>query len=840
MYYPRFTKVIIHYFLTQDKTVSWRNKISMHTSKDDYLINTLRFVSAKEATQIYGAILPESLTSPEMKESKAYKTYLVSPEEPTGKSKRVKRPAKKSTKAPARGVVIRETPEMPLSMKKEKVDAARGKGIEMLSDVALTEEDQYEEIIPSVTNEGTDVKLEVPDVTEKNHLKNDSDNDKTQSNDENESDSDHENDENESGSESDQEENEEDKDDEEEVKDEFVKTPSNDFNDEDETKITDKAEGDEDEEMDYTTNHLYDDANIRLNEPVDIDKGFIQEEGNQTNGIAGTRDNIVTGHVEKKTEPKQEYILIPICTTDPLISQDPKVSEEDAKEKTTKMDESGASDKDRNDDQATRSEFEKLLQQEKQTVHPNNTNSINTVSTLVSAARPSFTNDDPSSPVNAAKASNAFEEYLFERFSPFKNAFTLPPVSNQSLVVGVRPLKEDFVHLRFKRLEIHSIIIQIRILSMNLKFFRLPSTTQYEDEICESLCRNGDHYDFDCSPSSSVCLQSEPVFRSKLRNILQLHQVFPTRSLFFDQFQPPQYPVIHHSPQETSEEVLQAREDLMIAFNLFKESLVLYILEKCKELMSKLLEDVRNINEELSEFINSLNWNRPTFYNDDDDEYTIIYRKHKEITPDLSTTEPDNSLSMGDEHLNTIPEMEKSSVENLVSIPSEFKGISEDICDMPSCEHFDAECGLINSLLSRDISIISPKIDFLPEEFAGELDPILPRINEDGCDEDDFDKEEGENDNDSLQIRTRFLVRKLFKFVDSDFLVEEVDTFLVPEDSIPPGIESDLDSEGDIVFLDDLLYEDPIPEYERFTFDIEPDAPVINNFDELNEENCFD
>nr|GEU76456.1 hypothetical protein [Tanacetum cinerariifolium] len=76
MYYPRFTKVIIHYFLTQDKTISWRNKIRMYTSRDDYLLNTLRFVSVKEATQIYGAILPESLTSPKMKETKAYKTYL--------------------------------------------------------------------------------------------------------------------------------------------------------------------------------------------------------------------------------------------------------------------------------------------------------------------------------------------------------------------------------------------------------------------------------------------------------------------------------------------------------------------------------------------------------------------------------------------------------------------------------------------------------------------------------------------------------------------------------------------------------------------------------------------
>ncbi|GJU14417.1 hypothetical protein Tco_1142383 [Tanacetum coccineum] len=170
--------------------------------------------------------------------------------------------------------------------------------------------------------------------------------------------------------------------------------------------------------------------------------------------------------------------------------------------------------------------------------------------------------------------------------------------------------------------------------------------------------------------------------------------------------------------------------------------------------------------------------------------------------------------------------------------------------------------------LSRDISITSPKIDFLLEEFAAELDfinPILP-----GIDEDDFDEEEGENDNDILQIEDEILHEKLLNVnllidkiealkltpsipfvlnnpssspilvVDSDFLIEEVDTFLVPEDSIPSGIESDLDSEEDIIFFDNLLNDDLIPEYERFTFDIEPDAPVINNFDELNEDEYFD
>ncbi|GKF33091.1 hypothetical protein Tco_0106291 [Tanacetum coccineum] len=75
--------------------------------------------------------------------------------------------------------------------------------------------------------------------------------------------------------------------------------------------------------------------------------------GNQTNGITGTRDNIVTGQAEKKTEPEQEYILIPICTTDPLISQGPKDSKEDTGVKPTELDESEALDKDGKDDQDT-------------------------------------------------------------------------------------------------------------------------------------------------------------------------------------------------------------------------------------------------------------------------------------------------------------------------------------------------------------------------------------------------------------------------------------------------------------------------------------------------------
>ncbi|GJU88509.1 hypothetical protein Tco_1300932 [Tanacetum coccineum] len=108
----------------------------------------------------------------------------------------------------------------------------------------------------------------------------DSDVDKSQSDNKDKFDSKHEKDENKSDSEFDQEENEGRCEVDETRKTESIKTPLQRFlDDEDETKIADKAEGDEDEEMDYITSLLYDDVDIRLNKLVDTDKGFVQEEG---------------------------------------------------------------------------------------------------------------------------------------------------------------------------------------------------------------------------------------------------------------------------------------------------------------------------------------------------------------------------------------------------------------------------------------------------------------------------------------------------------------------------------------------------------------------------------
>nr|GEV50568.1 hypothetical protein [Tanacetum cinerariifolium] len=66
---------------------------------------------------------------------------------------------------------------------------------------------------------------------------------------------------------------------------------------------------------------------------------------------------------------------------------------------------------------------------------------------------------------------------------------------------------------------------------------------------------------------------------------------------------------------------------------------------------------------------------------DDDDDYNSA------ITPVLSTEEIEKSLSMGDEHLDTIPATEsdeviKFSVEDLVLIPSESEGIPDTMCDV--------------------------------------------------------------------------------------------------------------------------------------------------------------
>ncbi|GJS75368.1 hypothetical protein Tco_0725249 [Tanacetum coccineum] len=260
--------------------------------------------------------------------------------------------------------------------------------------------------------------------------------------------------------------------------------------------------------------------------------------------------------------------------------------------------------------------------------------------------------------------------------------------ANSAVVVSLM----EFVLVVLMEMEIKS-IFQLRTLLINLQFiypepdysldFNSPQdlhNLQQQNLCCEN-CR-GPHATIECQPMSQN-----------------------SHSFGFDQLQTPQFSVNHQPPQPMSMEALQAQEDLMKSIESFlkkfnrisfgKTPKVLLQAwdnffevkhaqsEEVQELLSKLVQDVKIISDELSEYINTPAWNRPLVYCDDDDDedYTIA------ITPESPTKEPVNSLSLGDEHLDTIPATEsdefiKSSVEILVPIPSESKGVPK-VCDVP-------------------------------------------------------------------------------------------------------------------------------------------------------------
>nr|GFA08554.1 hypothetical protein [Tanacetum cinerariifolium] len=42
MYYPRFTKVIIHHFMSKDPSIPRRNKVNWHYVRDDHMFSTIK------------------------------------------------------------------------------------------------------------------------------------------------------------------------------------------------------------------------------------------------------------------------------------------------------------------------------------------------------------------------------------------------------------------------------------------------------------------------------------------------------------------------------------------------------------------------------------------------------------------------------------------------------------------------------------------------------------------------------------------------------------------------------------------------------------------------------
>nr|GFA93170.1 hypothetical protein [Tanacetum cinerariifolium] len=158
----------------------------------------------------------------------------------------------------------------------------------------------------------------------------------------------------------------------------------------------------------------------------------------------------------------------------------------------------------------------------------------------------------------------------------------------------------------------------------------------------EPYCKHcgGPHTNFQCQPMNQNSYNSN--------------------SSGFDQPQPPLSPVIHQPPQELS---IQEMEDLKLQY----------------------LDELKRLKR-----LNSF------YYDDDDEDYTIA------VTPSLSIEEPNNSLSMGDEHLDTILATESDEAS-----PSDSELVSSEVMEIVI-----SEVGGID-----DVILLTIKDDILREKL---------------------------------------------------------------------------------------------------------------------------
>nr|GFC13196.1 hypothetical protein [Tanacetum cinerariifolium] len=195
-------------------------------------------------------------------------------------------------------------------------------------------------------------------------------------------------------------------------------------------------------------------------------------------------------------------------------------------------------------------------------------------------------------------------------------------------------------------------------------------------------------------------------------------------------------------------------------------------------------------------------WKFPVCYDDDDDEESsnplednIISElpSYSAVTP----TEPIDSFSMGDEHLNTILAIEsdefiKSCVENLVPNPSESEG--ENSCDVPA-----GFTTFSNVLFDADYDSDSSDDQSLSDEAVQEKIYSNPFFDEEIIPM-EIDQHSFNAESDLIESMPNH------DSSDSDPHMEEIDSFLNPDDPMPPGIEEDDDdSERDIMILEELL-----------------------------------
>ncbi|GJZ33336.1 hypothetical protein Tco_0578772 [Tanacetum coccineum] len=171
---------------------------------------------------------------------------------------------------------------------------------------------------------------------------------------------------------------------------------------------------------------------------------------------------------------------------------------------------------------------------------------------------------------------------------------------------------------------------------------------------------------------------------------------------------------------------------------------------------------------------------------------------------------------MGDEHLDTILETKsdkviKSSVEDLFPIPSESKGISDDTYDVPFCDN-------------------SPPLDVLNDHFE-----IFSDFNDDctSTDDDSFediDYIESLNDNPTPDCVLKSPSPFPIPVEDTDSFFEKSDTSLSFLDNSLLEFETFSDhTEETSSGSTTTHYDNFLPEYYSFLFEIEPDQGELTS-----------
>nr|GEW38909.1 hypothetical protein [Tanacetum cinerariifolium] len=227
-------------------------------------------------------------------------------------------------------------------------------------------------------------------------------------------------------------------------------------------------------------------------------------------------------------------------------------------------------------------------------------------------------------------------------------------------------------------------------------------------------------------------------------------------------------------------------------------------------------QEEKRIEEEQA--ANARYWKIPAFC-DDGDDYDFAN----------TLNEPVDSLSMGDEHLDTIPEKEsdefiKSSVENLVPNPSEFEDECE--CDVPDCDDSQTtkfstfsnplfEDSTYSDDKSRHEEVIhemnfktysNPLFDLDEEIISSEFNPIHNEVLDSTPKNDRLDTEsyplESLLNHDTLMISSLKIDSLLAEFIGELIFLK----------SIPPRVdEANCDPKEDIHLVKRLLYDNSSP-----------------------------